>query len=344
MTLRPILAAALLLGLAMTTPGCGRATSAPAEPPDCCAKAASPVESGPVAGELAMDRINLPAAHLVDQEGRPVESVRDLIGGRVAAIQFIFTRCATTCPILANQFEGVRARLGDGMGRDFALISITVNPENDRPATLKDWGRRYGEGPGRSLLTGPQAEVEPAPRGPRDVVGRSEESPVAGARRRTASPGKGCGPAGSPLRTNWPRSSAGSDRRGHRSCRAPASRWPSRPRSRRRPGTMPRNATSRTPRSSTTTAVRDDFYRDLLHGKQVAVINVFFSQCNGSCVVMGNTMARLQDRLGDRLERDVRLISITVNSPHDTVDVLSAYAADTARGKAGISWAARSRT
>ena len=104
--------------------------------------------------------MNLPESHLTDQAGRPVDLVRDLIGNRVAAIQFIFTRCTTTCPILGNQFGRVRTLLGDQMAKDFALISITVDPEYDRPDALKDWGRRYGAGPGWSLVTAARPEMD----------------------------------------------------------------------------------------------------------------------------------------------------------------------------------------
>ena len=157
---RSIAVAGLLLGLAMAASGCGRASSPPAELTDCCATTGSPANDSTVVEHLALDRITLPTSRLVDQDGRSVDLANDLVGTRVAAIQFIFTRCATTCPILANQFERVRDRLGDGMGRDFALISITVDPEYDRPETLKAWGRRYGIGPGWSLLTGSKAEVD----------------------------------------------------------------------------------------------------------------------------------------------------------------------------------------
>ena len=317
--------AALVLVLAMSAPGCEpAASSGPTQAADRNAKDAEPTASTPAVPDLALDRINLPLARLVDQDGQPVSSVRDLIGSRVAAIQFVFTRCATTCPILAGQFEGVRARLGDAMGRDFLLISVTVDPEYDRPETLKDWGRRHGARPGWSLLTGSQAEVDRLLAG----LGVAAADPKNHQSRVLVVDGV-------TSRGLWTSGLASPDElvpilRRVRSAR------PSVP-------TGEREAESATPPASSTE--QDEaaeryftnaplvdhsgrprrFYRDLLRGK-VVVINVFFSQCNGSCVAMGNTLAKLQERLGDRLERDVRLISITVDSPRDTVDVLSAYA------------------
>jgi protein SCO1/2 len=312
-----------LLGLAMAASSCGRTPSPPAEVTDCCATTVSPAsDSAPL--ELALDRITLPASRLVDQDGRAVDLANDLVGTRVAAIQFIFTRCATTCPILANQFERVRDRLRDGMGRDFALISITVDPEYDRPETLKAWGRRYGLGPGWSLLTGPKAEV--------DRVLLKLGMPAAEPQNHQSQVVVVDGTSGQGLRTSGLASPAElvAILRRVRAARpaAPAettaaSAGPAPMSSRGKDEAAERYFTNTLLVDQTGQKLR--FYRDLLRDK-IVVINVFFSECNGSCVVMGNTLARLQERLGERLDGEVRLISITVDSPRDDAQALAAYA------------------
>ncbi len=322
---RSLAAAGLCLALAIGSSGCRRAASSPAETAaDCCATTASPDTEARTVEVPALDRISLPASRLVDETGRPVDLARDLIGGRVAAIQFIFTRCATTCPILANQFDGLRARLGDGIGRDYALVSITVDPEYDRPDTLKEWGRRHGVGRGWSLLTGAKTEVDRLLTG----LGISAADPRNHQSRVLVVDGA----TGEGLWTSGLASPGelAEILRQVRSAR-PAPSPDAHVESAIAASASPSAQDAAAERYFTNTPLVDHsgrprrFYRDLLHGK-IVVINVFFSECKGSCVAMGNTMARLQDRLGDRLERDVRLISITVDSPRDTVDVLSAYA------------------
>jgi protein SCO1/2 len=69
-----------------------------------------------------------------------------------------------------------------------------------------------------------------------------------------------------------------------------------------------------------------DLYRDLIAGRTV-VIHSFFAGCTSSCPVAMNTLKLAQSRLGGRLGRDVRFISITVNPVHDTPAALQAYAA-----------------
>jgi protein SCO1/2 len=67
------------------------------------------------------------------------------------------------------------------------------------------------------------------------------------------------------------------------------------------------------------------FYSDLLAGKTV-VINAFFTSCTGVCPVLSGKLAALQERLGDRLESEVRLISLSVDPEHDTPAKLAEYA------------------
>src|SRR5690242_20317656 len=55
------------------------------------------------------------------------------------------------------------------------------------------------------------------------------------------------------------------------------------------------------------------FYSDLLQGKTV-VIDSFFSTCKNTCTPMTRSLEKVQDALGDRLGKDVYIISISVDS------------------------------
>lgn len=74
-------------------------------------------------------------------------------------------------------------------------------------------------------------------------------------------------------------------------------------------------------------------YSDLLKGK-VVVINSFFTGCEGSCPVVAGTFAKIQEWLGDRLNKDVHLLSVSVDPEADTPAKLKAYA-DKLRAKPG---------
>ena len=66
------------------------------------------------------------------------------------------------------------------------------------------------------------------------------------------------------------------------------------------------------------------FYTDLVKG-QTVVINFIFTTCTTICPPLGATFARLQKELGDKVGRDVRFISISVDPATDTPERLKAW-------------------
>jgi protein SCO1/2 len=66
-------------------------------------------------------------------------------------------------------------------------------------------------------------------------------------------------------------------------------------------------------------------YSDLLKGK-VVIINAFFATCQGSCLPMNRNLEKVQEALGERLGKDVNIISISVDSTVDSPANLKEYA------------------
>ena len=66
-------------------------------------------------------------------------------------------------------------------------------------------------------------------------------------------------------------------------------------------------------------------YSDLIKGK-VVVINAIFTSCTGVCPPMTHNMEQIQDWLGDRLGKDVHLLSFSVDPYTDTPPVLKEFA------------------
>ena len=67
-----------------------------------------------------------------------------------------------------------------------------------------------------------------------------------------------------------------------------------------------------------------NFYTDLVKGQTVA-INFIFTTCTTICPPLGATFARVQKELGDKVGRDVRFISISVDPATDTPERLKAW-------------------
>jgi protein SCO1 len=68
------------------------------------------------------------------------------------------------------------------------------------------------------------------------------------------------------------------------------------------------------------------FYTDVLKGKTV-VVNAFFTTCTSVCPPMNRSFEKIQEAFGNRVGKDVFLVSITVDPATDTPARLKEYAA-----------------
>lgn len=98
---------------------------------------------------------------LVDQAGDTLRT-SDL-RGTTWVTSFIFTNCASVCPLITARMAEVRDRLAaDGvLGTEVRLISITVDPARDTVAALARYAKRFGDSPPSdwAFLTGSPPEA-----------------------------------------------------------------------------------------------------------------------------------------------------------------------------------------
>jgi protein SCO1/2 len=67
------------------------------------------------------------------------------------------------------------------------------------------------------------------------------------------------------------------------------------------------------------------FYDDVMKGK-IILINFFFTDCDNVCPLMTENLARVQELLGSRMNKEVFIVSISLRPEHDTPAVMAAYA------------------
>ena len=114
----------------------------PSEP--TTASAATAVASP---GELETERVKagkvVPDFTLMDQEGRTFR-LRDF-RGKAVLLTFIYTRCPLPnfCPLMTKNFADLEQRLSKEFAGKYQLLSISMDPEFDRPEVLKDYAARY---------------------------------------------------------------------------------------------------------------------------------------------------------------------------------------------------------
>jgi len=117
---------------------------------------------------FAQESAQSPAAHyfanlpLIDQNGHRVDLYNDLMKGKTVVINTFFATCQGSCPVMAKTFQQIQDRIGDRLGRDVVLISITVDPKTDTPAALKSYAEKMQAKPGWSFLTGTPEQIDAA--------------------------------------------------------------------------------------------------------------------------------------------------------------------------------------
>jgi protein SCO1/2 len=102
----------------------------------------------------------LPNVVVQTQDGIQVRFYDDLIKGKVVLINFMFTSCTTQCPLTTANLVKVEEALGERLGRDVVMISVTVDPSVDTASVLKKYSRRYNTKPGWYFVTGRQKDID----------------------------------------------------------------------------------------------------------------------------------------------------------------------------------------
>jgi len=100
-------------------------------------------------------------ALLRTHENKPVRFYDDLIRGRHVLINLMYATCEGACPIVTANLVKVYEALKDRMGKDLFMYSMTVKPEEDDPAALKNYAQMHRAlRPGWTFLTGDPYDLE----------------------------------------------------------------------------------------------------------------------------------------------------------------------------------------
>jgi protein SCO1/2 len=102
----------------------------------------------------------IPDVPLITHEGKRVRFYSDLIRDRVVFVSMMYAQCNERCPPMTQNLRLVQEALGDRVGRDVFMYSISLLPEHDRPADLKAYREMHHVGPGWTFLTGAKQDVE----------------------------------------------------------------------------------------------------------------------------------------------------------------------------------------
>ena len=259
--------------------------------------------------DAKMGAVTLPDLSLVNQNGEQVE-LSELIKGKVVAMNFVFTTCTTICPPMGANFVQLKKLMGDHIDKDLLMLSVSIDPAIDTPQRLKQWSEKFNPGSGWTLLTGAKSEVDKLLKALKVYTPLKEDH----------APILIMGKVGE---DNWIRTNGLAEPakladalKGYLDKTAFAE-----------PKKLDPNDLNYFTNTVLVNQYGEEmkFYEDLLADK-IVVINPFFSECPGSCPIMHSKMQQIQEHLGDRIGKDVHLISITVDPDVDQPEILGEYA------------------
>lgn len=97
---------------------------------------------------------------LISHEGRELRFYSDLLKDKVVLIHFFYTNCKTVATLQSKVVSDLQQLLGDHLGRDVFLLSITVDPARDTVEKVKDYARTFAARKGWTILTGKKENVD----------------------------------------------------------------------------------------------------------------------------------------------------------------------------------------
>lgn len=109
--------------------------------------------------EVIQDSASLPNVSVIDDHGRPVSL--GSLKGKVVLLDFIHVGCPGVCTTLVSKFGEVADSLKPELGSKVVLLSVTNDPEHDRPEQLLALARSSdADLHGWLFVTGKPADVD----------------------------------------------------------------------------------------------------------------------------------------------------------------------------------------
>lgn len=137
--------------------GCGSDAASPPAPsraPDPVV-ATTPDEAPTLDDGMSLQQLEL---DLEDQDGHAFQLTA--LEGHPVLLTFFYSRCDTMCPLIVSDVRAVEAALPESVRAELRVVIVTIDPEHDTAARLREVARERGLPLDRwSLVRGADAEV-----------------------------------------------------------------------------------------------------------------------------------------------------------------------------------------
>jgi len=142
----------MLAGLAVTPLAGGLVTRA--------SNLIEPSQGGATSSRAKLQARYFPNFEVTTHEGKKVRFYDDLVKDKIVVINFMYAQCEGICAPITRNLKRVQSLLGERVGRDIFMYSISLKPEEDNPQKLKHYMQMHRIKPGWTFLTGKPDEID----------------------------------------------------------------------------------------------------------------------------------------------------------------------------------------
>jgi len=107
----------------------------------------------PAVTEGSRRLVSLPPVQMLRDDGKSVAFTPELEDGRPVYLNFIFTSCQAICPATSQTFSQLQRRLTKA-GKHAHLVSVSLDPDYDTPARLREYAAQFHAGKSWQHYTG----------------------------------------------------------------------------------------------------------------------------------------------------------------------------------------------
>ena len=105
-----------------------------------------------------VEAYTVPDVTLLNQDGKKIKLQTILDPGKPVIIDFIYTTCTTICPVLSANYLNIQNKL-DASSDTVQLVSISIDPEYDRPEQMHNYLQMFRARKGWDFLTGSREDI-----------------------------------------------------------------------------------------------------------------------------------------------------------------------------------------
>jgi len=119
-----------------------------------------PSQGGATSSRAKLQARYFPNFEVTTHEGKKVRFYDDLVKDKIVVINFMYAQCEGICAPITRNLKRVQSLLGERVGRDIFMYSISLKPEEDNPQKLKHYMQMHRIKPGWTFLTGKPDEID----------------------------------------------------------------------------------------------------------------------------------------------------------------------------------------